>query len=181
MTLRAETISGLVLPGVCMQWQNMAGSLVVGCLLVVGGLLCVLRLQRRLVQQAVFSEIRGKFASVDHRVLTAKARFLGLDRSWDARWRGSGVLVITDHMLYFRLWRRDLDLTIPLECIQQVGISARDAQGTRRRPPLQVIYQGADGVSRTASWRVRDPQDHVRIIRDRLVRMDHHLASTSPR
>jgi hypothetical protein len=159
-----------------MQWQDIAGSLMVGCLLLGAALFFVLRLQRRLVQQAVFTEIRGKFASVDHQLLTTKARFLGLDRSWDARWRGSGVLVITDHMLYFRLWRRDLDLTIPLEHIQRVRISDQASKSIRHRPQLQVTYQGADGVSRTASWCVRRPQDYVQIIRERLLRMDHQIA-----
>jgi hypothetical protein len=161
-----------------MQWQDIAGSLIVGLILLGAGIFLAYVVQRKLVQQEVLAEIRGKFAAIDYLLLTADAGFQGLDRSWDARWRGTGILVITDHMLYFRLWRRDLDLTIPLERVQQVRCDHRPGGKISRLPHLQVIYQGADGVNRTASWSVKHPEDFAHIIQERLLRMDHEVVPT---
>jgi hypothetical protein len=162
-----------------MQWQEISVSLMIGLVLLGTGIILVYAVQRKLAQQEVLTEIRGKFAAIDYLLLTSDARFQGLDRSWDARWRGAGILVITDHMLYFRLWRRDLDLTIPLERVQQVRCDHRPRGKVSRRPHLQVVYQGADGADRTASWLVKHPEEFVQVIRERLLRMDHEVAPTT--
>lgn len=124
--------------------------------------------ERKRAQAASMSEIRRKFSGIHLIRLTANAYLHGLDRNWDGRWRGPGVLVLTRDFLYFRLWQRALDLTIPLERIERVALVTKNGAKDLPGPQLQVNYQGADGMMRTATWRVNRPHKWEELLNENL-------------
>lgn len=118
-------------------------------------------------------KVRQQFNGIPVRALAANAYFYGMERNWDSRWRGNGVLLLTEEMLYFRLWARNLDLSIPIERVKEVELSYGKGLGFLRRKRVKVVYQGMDDHLRAASWTAHKPQNWVSMIQE-------NLAETSP-
>jgi hypothetical protein len=133
----------------------------VGGLAVLAGLFLVRLWQRASEKNNALREIRNKFSGLELLKVSTNAYFRGFARTWDERWRGYGILLISEDFLHFRLWERHLDFTIPVERILQCGISAKHGDKRLRRPHLQIRYRGADGEERTATWRVPRPEEWV--------------------
>lgn len=117
--------------------------------------------------------VRQQFNGIPVKALSANAYFYGLERNWDSRWRGNGVLLLTEDMLYFRLWARNLDLSIPIERVKKVELSYGKGLWFLRRKCVKVVYQGIDDHLRAATWKAHKPQNWISMIRE-------DLAETSP-
>jgi len=117
---------------------------------------------RKRAQEDALREVRQQFDGIPILALASDACFNGLDRSWDSRWRGCGVLILTQELLYFRSWQRNLDLTIPINRIEEVGVNpSRENKGKNQKSHLQVSYRGIDDQIRVATWLIKRPQDWV--------------------
>jgi hypothetical protein len=149
-----------------MGWQSIAGMFLLGGIALAGGLILVRLGERRAARHSILERVRSKFAGVPMKAIAAKALFCGLNRGWDERWRGYGVLVLTDEVLYFRLWQRDLDLTIPCERIAAAGIDTGEGADKLRQPRLCVVYRGSDGETRTATWKLNRPRRWAQLIQE---------------
>lgn len=133
------------------------------CLLALGGLIClgalffIRFLLRKSAQMDALRKVRNQLNGRSIQVITPNAYCLGLGRSWDIQWQGHGILVLTRAILHFRLWKRDLDLIIPLDRVEGVRVT-REHSGRH----LQVSYRGSDGQVRTVTWQVRGPEQWLR-------------------
>jgi hypothetical protein len=103
-------------------------------------------------------EVRHQFAHVPITLMSPNAYFRGFARSWDGQWRGHGVLLLTDEVLYFRPWQGRMDITVPVRRIEEVKANSRHGKTKLRVPRLQVSYVGMDDQLRVATWQVKDPQ-----------------------
>jgi hypothetical protein len=153
-----------------MDWQLIALHIFVGGAIIAVGLASIRLWQVSEAKQSTFREVQRKFAGISILVVDGKAYFRGLDRSWDERWRGNGVLLATAEMIYFRLWQRDLDLAIPCDRILGVEIRAQHARKTLHRQELLVTYRGSDGTSRAATFRVAHPGRWAQAIQEMLTK-----------
>lgn len=102
--------------------------------------------------------VRHQFSHVPIQLMSPHAYFRGFARSWDGQWRGYGVLVLTDEVLYFRPWQGRMDITIPVRQIDEVKANSHHGKVKLRFPRLQVRYLGLDDQLRVATWEVKDPQ-----------------------
>jgi hypothetical protein len=123
--------------------------------------LCVVFLHFWNERSEAIRDVRRQFKGADITMLSPQAYFRGFDRSWDGQWRGYGVLVLTEEVLYFRPWSRHLDITVPVGRIGKVM-----ANGDLGRKGflhlhhhLQVSYVGMDDQVRVATWSVENPRE----------------------
>jgi hypothetical protein len=142
------------------------------CVALLGFLFHRVFLRQRLEQRALLREILRLFDGMHILATSANAFFNGMDRSWDKQWRGPGVLILTEGMLYFRLSRRKLDLSIPLGRIQYVGIIHRQSKWPGSKL-FQIRYRGLDDQLRVASWIVRRPHKWVRELQTAIKGIKH--------
>jgi len=149
-----------------MGWQSIVGWVLLGGVALAAGLVLVRLGERRAARRSILGRVRSKFAGTPIKTLTTKAYFCGLNRGWDERWRGYGVLALTDEVLYFRLWQRDLDLTIPCERIEAASIDVGEGTRTLRQPRLRVAYRGMDGETRTATWKLKRSRRWAQLIQE---------------
>jgi hypothetical protein len=149
-----------------MGWQSIAGWILLGGAALATGLILVRLGERKAAQHSILGRVRSKFAGAAIKTLATKAYFCGLNRGWDERWRGYGVLALTDEVLYFRLWQRDLDLTIPCERIEAASIDTGEGRKTLRQPRLRVAYRGMDGETRTATWKLKRSRRWAQLIQE---------------
>jgi hypothetical protein len=147
-----------------MGWQSIAGWILLGAAALAAGLILVRLGERKVARRAILARVRSKFAGTPIKALTAKAYFRGLNRGWDERWRGHGVLVLTDEVLFFRPWQRDLDLTIPCERIESADVDAGEGRKTLYPPRLRVAYRGMDGETRSATWKLKHSRRWAQLI-----------------
>lgn len=148
-------------------FDDLIGILLLLPLLLVLGMLTVFWLKRR-ERGDELREVKRQFDGVTILALAHDAHFQGLDRSWDSRWRGKGILILTQDHLYFRPSQRTLDMTIPLVQMEQVGVDLKGAAPHLPSVQFQVKYRGSDGQTRTATWKVPEPQHWIRLIESRL-------------
>jgi hypothetical protein len=120
----------------------------------------VLWVRKRAREDAV-REVRRQFDGVPILALASDAEFNGLNRSWDSRWRGCGVLILTRELLYFRSWQRNLDLTIAIERMEKVAVTASGDRRKKNLTCLQVSYRGMDDQVRVATWHINRPEEWV--------------------
>lgn len=127
-----------------------------------------LRWNRRRARGLAVQEVERQFVGVSILALDGEAFFRGLDRAWDSQWRGEGVLLLTNEVLYFRPWGRKLDLTIPIKRIQKVEAEGVRETGRNRgendRRVFQVCYRGNDDQVRVATWSLRRPGDWAKLM-----------------
>ncbi len=103
-------------------------------------------------KERILEEVRRQFAGMRMVACMPDACFHGLRKDWDAQWKGSGVLILTPDILYFRLWRRKVDLTIPMDRISEMEVS-RHGDGLSY---MRVSYKGMDDLARTATWALKN-------------------------
>lgn len=125
---------------------------------------------RRREQAELLGEVNRQLAGVPILALAPDASFKGLDRAWDSRWRGSGVLILTGEMLYFRSLQRKLDLAIPLTRIEKVTLDAAVGKNGAAGTPFLVSYRGMDDQVRRATWHVKKPGEWVHMLDSILLR-----------
>jgi len=140
--------------------------LALGLLLLSSVVFTIFYFKRRSAMGQTVRRVRQQFNGIPVRALAADAYFYGMERNWDSQWRGNGVLLLTEEILYFRLWARNLDLTIPLNRVESVALSDSKGPGFLRRKRFRVVYQGVDDHLRAATWLARKPQDWVGLIRE---------------
>jgi hypothetical protein len=127
------------------------------------GLGTALWMHKRALTDAL-SEVERQFDGIALLAVSQKAYFQGLDRDWDSRWRGRGILILTREILYFRLSRRTLDLTIPVHRMEVVSMVAAGAKTARQADEFQVRYRGSDGQTRMATWRLDEARHWVDLV-----------------
>ncbi|MCU0588594.1 MAG: hypothetical protein MUF52_10595 [Syntrophobacteraceae bacterium] len=123
---------------------------------------------RRSARTAAMYHVERHFRNVRIVASSDRVEFRGLDRVWDGQWRGLGVLVLTDEILYFRLADRNMDLSVPVSRIDEVRV---DGEGDGRRMAggrcqIRVGYRAFDDQPRTATWSVRDATRWKELILD---------------
>lgn len=110
---------------------------------------------RKLHEAHTLRKVRTRFAGVEILACAPDAHFKGMDRSWDNQWRGRGVLIMTREVLYFQPWQKGLDLSIPLDKVQEASVVSIDRGLRPRRGAFRVSYLGLDGQRRLATWTVK--------------------------
>ncbi|MDY0042724.1 MAG: hypothetical protein RBS57_20625 [Desulforhabdus sp.] len=142
--------------------------LALGLLLLSSGVWISFYFKRRSAMGRTVRRVRQQFNGIPVRSLATSAYFYGMERNWDSQWRGNGVLLLTEEILYFRLWARNLDLTIPLDRVKSVELSRGEGLARLRRKRFRVVYQGADDHLRAATWLAGKPQNWVGLLREKL-------------
>ncbi len=131
-------------------------------------------LLREIARIAVLKEVRLQFKDANVLAVSRHANFLGFDRPWDEQWRGPGVLLLSRGMLYFRLLRRNLDLSIPLGRIEEVGHDYTELSRKKlHRECLRLTYRGVDGEIRGAAWKVEQPRQWIHLVHEARGRISH--------
>lgn len=125
-------------------------------------------LRRRSARQQTLRRVNQQFNGVSVKALAPDAYFCGMQRHWDSQWQGNGVLMLTKERLYFRLWGKNLDLSIPLKRVEEAEIVYERGPFFFPRKHIKVVYRGMDDHPRTAVWHTEKPQDWVRMIHDSL-------------
>jgi hypothetical protein len=135
----------------------------VAVILILAGLFAVVMNQRRIMNNTV-RKVRRQFNGTAVSAIADNAYFCGMGRNWDNEWRGRGVLMLTDEMLYFRLCGRPLDLNIRMDRVQAAELDSIKKYFLQSRQGLKVVYRGVGGNLRYATWLVKNPQDWVALI-----------------
>jgi hypothetical protein len=108
--------------------------------------------------------VQRQFRNVKIIATSDRVEFRGLDRIWDGQWRGLGVLVLTDDLLYFRLSERNMDLSVPVSRIERVDVAGEGEQVALRRRQIRVAYRAFDDQLRTATWNIGDAKKWKELI-----------------
>lgn len=154
------------LPGLSVQELTW---LALGLVLLFAAAFATFRLKRGRARTRTVRKVQQQFNGLPVEALTGEAYFYGVERIWDSQWRGYGVLLLTREMLYFRLWDRNLDITIPKNRIEEVGIGYGKGRALFRRKCIKVVYTGVDGHIRAAMWLAEKPRNWVSLIRRNLL------------
>jgi len=137
-----------------------------GGALIVAVVASMLLFSRRSHRTRTVERVKNQFVGVPIQSLTPGAHFCGMERSWDGQWCGDGVLLVTEEMLYFRLYKRNLDLSVPLDRVEDVRVESGDGLKTLCSRRLQVTYRGMDDEVRVAGWNVTKPHEWVRCLKE---------------
>ncbi len=136
--------------------------------------LLVRLITRKADRHLALKEVRRQFNGAGIVAVAPDACFMGFNRSWDAHWRGCGILLLAEGMLYFRLGRRKIDLTIPLDHVEHLDICDIEQEGGKvYRGCFQVAYRGADGQIRKAAWKVKQPREWLYLVRTTVGRITY--------
>lgn len=135
--------------------------LIMGGLFIGGVLFLIFFLRRKLTQFDAMRSVNNQLKGRSVQAVASNAYCLGFERSWDGQWKGRGILVLTRKILHFRLWKRELDMTIPLDRIESTVLCSEYGDQPLRRKHLRIVYRGADGQLRTVTWRIRRPEPWV--------------------
>ncbi|MCK8602319.1 hypothetical protein [Desulfoferrobacter suflitae] len=154
------------------------GWLVIGLGMVFFGLSFFFYLRRRSAMQQTVRRVTRQFNGVPVRILASRAYFCGMNRLWDRQWKGNGVLLLTGKRLYFRLWERNLDLSIPLKRVRRAEIVYERGPFLLPRRHIRVVYQGMDDHLRTATWHADKPFDWLQMIQETLRENGSHEEAT---
>lgn len=141
-------------------WKGLG---VAAVLLILAGLFGAVMKRRRAKNNTV-RKVRQQFNGTSVQAVASNAYFCGMGRNWDNEWQGRGVLMLTDDTLYFRLCDRPLDLNIRMDRVQAAEVWAVKKRFLPPRKGLKVVYRGAGGNPRFATWLVKDPQEWVALI-----------------
>lgn len=141
-----------------LKW--LAGAAV---LLILAGLFGVV-MRRHRARSATVRKVCRQFEGAVAHAMSSRAYFCGMGRNWDNEWQGWGVLILTGEMLYFRLCNRALDLNIRLDRVQTAEVGTVKQRFLPSRKGLKVVYRGAGGNPRFATWLVKNPQDWVALL-----------------
>ena len=129
-------------------------ALVAAVLLVVG---VILRYTMRVARTDGLAVIESEFG--DDLVLRSDpmANYFGFASHGAQQLRGNGALVLTPKMLWFKRFRTDLPLDLPLAAIR--GVDIVDAHAGKRigRPLLRVTF-ATDKGDDSVAWYVRDAE-----------------------
>ncbi len=116
----------------------------------------------RHARKAALGEIEQMFSGARALALSPDAYFLGLDKNWASGWKGRGVLVLTQQVLYFRRWHKAMDIMIPMDRIEAVGANSVGDGSNKAR--LLVNYRGMDDQLRVASWSLDKPEHWTELV-----------------
>jgi hypothetical protein len=119
---------------------------------------------RRSARMGAMYQVQRQFRNVKIIASSDRVEFRGLDRIWDGQWRGLGVLVLTDDLLYFRLSERNMDLSVPVSRIERVDVAGEGEQVALRRRQIRVAYRAFDDQLRTATWNIGDAKKWKELI-----------------
>lgn len=87
---------------------------------------------------------------------TSNANFFGRQSLGVAQIRGNGVLVLSEEVLYFKMWALDKELSIPLASITGVETPKIFLGRTKMRPLLKVNFKNKDGNDDAAAWLLKN-------------------------
>ncbi|MGD9504670.1 MAG: hypothetical protein AB7W37_07145 [Syntrophobacteraceae bacterium] len=118
--------------------------------------LAVWRLAREGGGARALGETRRRLGGSTIIIFEPRARFIGFERAWDARWRGQGVLALTEEALYFRNSRGGHEFMIPMERLENAR-TVQENETISGSPVLETTHVGPDGGRRVARWKVREP------------------------
>ena len=102
------------------------------------------------------NEIHQKF--IDKKVLLVDdiSKFFGLQSSGVWKFRGNGVLLLTENELFFGMWKPKRELEIPIESIIEITNPKSHMHRSVFRPLLKVTFSNKDGKVDSAAWYVRN-------------------------
>lgn len=155
------------------------GWLVIGLGVAFLGLSFFFYVCRRSAMHKTVRRVTRQFNGVPVRIFASRAYCCGMNRLWDRQWKGNGVLLLTGERLYFRLWERNLDLSIPLKRVRKAEIVYERGPFLLPRRHIKVVYQGMDDHPRTVTWHADRPLDWLQMIQESL-REDGSNAEGTP-
>jgi hypothetical protein len=110
-------------------------------------------------------DIISKFNEVDILQIHAGANFFGQESKGLRQIRGNGVLILTEHELYFEMWvPKNRICRILIRDIIQIEITKWHLKKTKSRPLLKVIFTNNLGKKDSGAWLVRDLDNWIETI-----------------
>ena len=101
-------------------------------------------------------EIMSKFEKSKVLMGPQSANSFGQESLGVKQVRGNGLLILTEHELYFGMYLPKKDFHIPLTLIQCVEIVRSHLYKTKSRDLLKVVFTNDNGQTDSIAWLVRD-------------------------
>jgi hypothetical protein len=119
---------------------------------VVGGFFAFLWRKQRELERSIEEVTRGRRVRFTDR----HALYIARESDGYAHLRGTGVLLLTDDLLYFEQQLTRKAVSIPLSSITRVGETLRLGGQSTGRPMLRVEFRNAEGAEDAIGLRVRE-------------------------
>ncbi|MBD3278234.1 MAG: hypothetical protein GF388_08040 [Candidatus Aegiribacteria sp.] len=103
------------------------------------------------------------------RILTCPmANFFGVRSRGYRQVRGNGILILTDSELFFRMLLPAKELRIPLRSVTSVETVRSFLGKSKLRTLVKVNFRNSQGADDAAAWLVKDTDQWIDGVRDRL-------------
>jgi len=111
------------------------------------------------------------------------ANFFGKESLKSRQIRGNGILVLTEHEVYFSMFMPRKEIVVSLDSIQDIETPTRFLGKTKFKPLLKISFEACQGVQDSAAWLVRDVEKWKKEIQKRsknLKKRLYHYESKKP-
>lgn len=111
------------------------------------------------------NEIHKKYIDKEILIVDDMSNFFGLESLGLWKFRGNGVLLLTEEELFFGLWKPKKDILIPMKSIIEDTNPKSHMHRSVFRPLLKITFRNENGESDSAAWYVRKLDEWNEILR----------------
>jgi hypothetical protein len=104
-------------------------------------------------------EIHEKFIKNNVIISDDNTNFFGLESLGVWKVRGNGVLLLTEEVLFFGMWKPKKEFSIPINSIIKISNPKSHMHRSIFRPLLKVKFKNDNGDIDSAAWFVKDLED----------------------
>lgn len=140
-------------------------ALIVAGVLVFFGLIFV---SVKLLLSRVRNNLSGRYPKQSRRLACPMANFFGVRSRGYRQVRGNGILLLTDSELFFRMLLPSKELLIPLTDVTSVETARSFLGKSKLRKLFQVNFRNSQGAEDAAAWLVKEPDQWIAAVRERL-------------
>jgi len=102
------------------------------------------------------NEILDKFQGENILITDEMSNFFGQESFGVWKVRGNGVLLLTDEILFFEMWKPKKEIKIPIKSITKISNPKSHMHRTALRPLLKVWFKNDTGEDDSVAWWVRE-------------------------
>ncbi len=134
-----------------------AGGILIAILVIIVTLYAKLLLVIKKQTEEALNAVKGEKILLSEK----SANFFGQKSQGHTQIRGNGILILTDRMLYFKMWMPDKTIQIPLEWINKIEKVNGFLGKTKFRPLFKITFYNKYGLEDEVAWLVQDPDKWI--------------------
>ena len=101
------------------------------------------------------NEIHGKFKDKKILIFDDISNFFGQESLGKWKIRGNGVLILTEEVFFFGMWKPKKELSINIKAILEISNPKSHMQKAIMKPLLKITFRNKNEEMDTAAWYVR--------------------------